>query len=101
MPDSIFNDIVRYKALRDRMRLLLYASTSVWFKVEGSYVLAVSGTLIVVEIVFNFLMNYRGTGGYTESLLYRGTARRLFHEVLQERMKVYVRQGRSYGASRQ
>lgn len=85
------------------MRLLLDvdAYTSVWFKVEGGYVLAVSGSLIVAEIVFNFLMNYRGTGDYKESLLYRGTARRLFHEVLQEQMKVYVRQGRSYGASRQ
>ncbi len=90
------------KALRERMRLMSSVSqyTSVWVKVESGFLLAVSGPLVVAEIVSSFLSEYRETGGYTESLLYRGAARRLFHGVVQQELKGYVQQGRSYGASR-
>ena len=90
------------KALRERMRLMSSVSqyTSVWAKVQGGYLFAVSGPLIVTEIAFSFLSEYRATGGYTESLLYRGTGRKLFHEVVQRELEWRVKLGRSYGASR-
>ncbi|MCY1262217.1 hypothetical protein D9M68_42430 [compost metagenome] len=91
------------KALRERMRLMSSVSqyTSVWIKVEGGFLFLVSGPLVVTEIAFGFLSEYRATGGYTESLLYRGTGRKLFHEMVQRELEVgHVQSGRSYGASR-
>ncbi|MNY65775.1 hypothetical protein D3C86_2030990 [compost metagenome] len=55
---------------------------------------------MVTEIAFSFLSEYRATGGYTESLLYRGTARKLFRDVVQSQLVGHVQSGRSYGASR-
>ena len=90
------------KALRERMRLMSSLSnyTSVWVKVESGFLFLVSGPLVVNEIAYSFLSDYRETGGYTESQLYRGTARKLFHEVVQSQLMEHVQEGRSYGASR-
>ncbi|KPG99431.1 hypothetical protein AEQ67_09850 [Pseudomonas sp. RIT-PI-q] len=90
------------KALRERMRLMSSVSryTSVWVKVDDGLLFLVSGPLVVTEIAYSFLSDYRETGGYTESQLYRGTARKLFHEVVQTQLAGYVQSGRSYGASR-
>jgi len=90
------------KALRERMRLMscIDQYASVWAKVEGGYILAVSGSLVVTEIAFSFLSEYAVTGSYTESLLYRGTARKLFREIVQFQLAGCVQIGRSYGASR-
>jgi len=97
-----FNPRKLNKALRERMRLMSSVSqyTSVWVKVEGGVLFSVSGPLVVAEIVSSFLSSYRETGGYTESLLYRGSARKLFHEVLQNQLEGHVQSGRSYGANR-
>jgi len=90
------------KALRERMRLMSSVSryTSVWVKVQDGFLFLVSGPLVVTEIAYSFLSDYRETGGYTESQLYRGTARKHFHEVVQSRLEGHVQSGRSYGASR-
>jgi len=97
-----FNPRKLNKALRERMRLMSSVSqyTSLWVKVEGGVLFAVSGPLVVTEIVFSFLSSYRETGGYTESLLYRGKARKLFLEIVQGQLEGHVQSGRSYGASR-
>lgn len=90
------------KALRERMRLMSSVSqyASVWAKVEGGFLFLVSGPLVVAEVVSSFLSSYRETGGYTESLLYRGTGRKLFQELVQSQLFGHVQSGRSYGASR-
>ena len=90
------------KALRERMRAMLDVSKyiAVWAKVDGGILFTVSGPLVVAEIVSSFLSVYRETGGYTESLLYRGPARRRFHDVVQAQLEGYVQSARSYGSSR-
>jgi hypothetical protein len=90
------------KALRERMRLMSSVShyTSVWVKVEGGFLFLVSGPLVVTEIAFSFLSDYKVTGNYTESLLYRGTGRKLFHDVVQNMLQKMACSGRTYGASR-
>ncbi|MNG25513.1 hypothetical protein D3C84_1103780 [compost metagenome] len=84
------------------MRLMSSVSQyiSVWAKIDGGFLFLVSGPLVVTEIAFSFLSEYRATGGYTESLLYRGTARKLFRDVVQSQLVGHVQSGRSYGASR-
>jgi len=90
------------KALRERMRLMSSVSryTSVWVKVQDGFLFLVSGPLVVTEIAYSFLSDYRETGSYTESQLYRGTARKHFREIVQSHLEGYVQSGRSYGASR-
>lgn len=90
------------KALRERMRLMLDVSkyTSIWIKVDRGILLSVSGPLVVTEIVSTFLFAYRKTGGYTEYLLYKGSARKMFRDIVETAIEGRVQKTRSYGASR-
>ncbi|MSU92829.1 hypothetical protein EB795_02545 [Pseudomonas mandelii] len=74
--------------------------TSIWIKVDRGILLSVSGPLVVTEIVSTFLFAYRKTGGYTEYLLYKGSARKMFRDIVETAIEGRVQKTRSYGASR-
>jgi hypothetical protein len=70
-----------------------------WFKTQTGYVLLVSGSRVVADVVAKFLAGY--SDAFQEhQILYCGRGINVFKQIVDQEMKGYDKTGRSYGATR-
>jgi hypothetical protein len=89
------------KALKMRIQdyIGVHQHRVAWFKTSSGIVLMVSGSRVAAEVLEKFLASY--TGAFQEfQIQYIGTGKKVFSQAVDIELADYVKDGRSFGASR-
>ena len=89
------------KALKMRIQdyIGVHQHRVAWFKTSSGIVLIVSGSRVAAEVLEKFLDSY--TGAFQEfQIQYIGTGKKVFLQAVDIELADYVKDGRSFGASR-